>query len=376
MASKIEWTDATWNPISGCKRVSDGCTRCYAERMARRLSRLPLYAGVTKGTPSGPRWTGEVGVGDGKVWTQPLRWRKPRRIFVCSMTDLFYEGHDVREVARVFGVMLACHALGMGHTFQVLTKRANRMRTLMGMNDDSFRAMAREHAVALLPDEKIAAGVNLGVWPLPNIWLGVSVEDQQRADERIPALVETPAVIRFLSVEPLLGPVDLSHLLGCSTCELAARGRRVSLPTPFMERGKRRHAGNGPFTRPCTRGIHQVITGGESGPGARPCHPDWLRSLRDQCQASGTSYLLKQHGAWREGGFEPAEEHEPWCTYLNADGTGGQASISTMDAETWTNWTGPGPGNGMAWMERVGKKAAGRELDGRTWDEFPEVLRA
>lgn len=335
MASKIEWTDETWSPISGCKRVSPGCSRCYAERMARRINRLPLYAGVTKSTPSGPRWTGEVGVGGGKVWTQPLRWKKPRRIFVCSMTDLFYEGHDVKDVARVFGVMLACHALGLGHTFQVLTKRANTMRTLVGMQDDAFRFMVRGFAAVFVFDyakRKLgdADADAFEDWPLPNVWLGVSVEDQERADERIPALLETPARVLFLSCEPLLGPIRLPD----------------NWPGCWHPTGE----GPAPDHSRCAPRDTWVIAGGESGPGARPMHPDWARSLRDQCQAAGVPFLFKQWGA------HSFDRDAQLRTASGVATTGGALGASPY-------W-------------RVGKKAAGRELDGRTWDQFPEIVRA
>ncbi|MCT9932422.1 phage Gp37/Gp68 family protein [Planotetraspora sp. A-T 1434] len=247
--SSIEWTDATWNPVTGCTKVSPGCDRCYAETFAERW----------RGTKGHYFENGfDVQLRPDKL-DQPLRWKKPRRIFVNSMSDLFHKDVPDDYIARVFALM----ALTPQHTYQILTKRHGRMRSLLNSG----------HFVAKVWGEvdKRAPGVGaqaVSMWPsmpLPNVWLGVSVEDQKWADLRIPALLETPAAVRFLSCEPLLGPVDLAK----------------SVPAkPYWHDG-----------------IDWVIVGGESGPGARPMHPDWVRSLRDQCQAANVAFFMKQAGA-------------------------------------------------------------------------------
>jgi protein gp37 len=235
--STIEWTDATWNPVTGCTKVSPGCDHCYAETFAERW----------RGTKGHYFERGfDVQLRPDKL-AQPLRWKRPRRIFVNSMSDLFHDAVPDEYIARVFGIMDEAPQ----HTFQVLTKRHARMRSLLSR----WRV-------------------------LPNVWLGVSAENQQWADIRIPALLDTPAAVRFVSAEPLLGPIQL-----------------------------RREWRHGPS-------IDWLIVGGESGPGARPTRPEWVRSLRDQCPDFGAAFHFKQ-----------------WGGVLLTD--------------------------------------AGRELDGRTWDEFP-----
>ena len=215
-ASAIEWTDATWNPVTGCSKVSPGCKLCYAERMSARLKAMgqPKY-----------RDGFAVRCHPGEL-SRPLRWRKPRLVFVNSMSDLFHESVPRAFVLAVFDAMLRAH----WHTFQVLTKRPGRALQLQCQRD----------------------GID---WP-PNVWLGVSAEDQRRADERVPALLETSAAVLFLSLEPLLGPL------------------------PRLELG----------------GIDWVIAGGESGPGARPMEAGWVRAIRDQCVRSRVPFFFKQWG--------------------------------------------------------------------------------
>jgi protein gp37 len=286
--SKIEWTDATWNPVTGCTKVSPGCDHCYAERIVERFKGKGAF---------------EVVVRSEEKLYAPLKWRKPRRVFVNSMSDLFHDDVPDSFIARVFSVM----ARTPQHSYQLLTKRHARMRSLL--NRKSFR----DNLLDMLPD---------AVWPLPNVWLGVSVEDQKWADIRIPALLNTPAAVRFLSCEPLLGSVDILHpyLVPGPDCA-CERGGSVCDPT-----------------------IDWVIAGGESGPGARPMHPDWARSLRDQCFAAGVPYFFKQWGEWAPmvPGVAPGREIRAY------------------------------PG---AIVQRVGKHAAGRELDGSTHDGYPEVDR-
>ena len=334
--TKIEWTDATWNPVTGCTRVSPGCENCYIDwappfRIEGRHFTIPCErCGVGGFEPMAGKFRDShacsVCNGEGEVRShaigsttgvrlhperldQPLRWRRPRKVFVNSLSDLFHDDVPDEYIAQVFAVM----ARAENHTFQVLTKRHGRMRALLSSWE--FREALR--CKLGWPD--------LAEWPLPNVWLGVTVEDQKRADLRVPALLDTPAAVRFLSCEPLLGPVDLSPWTG---------------------------HGYGGDPREEESLIDWVIAGGESGPNARPMHPDWARSLRDQCVAAGVPFFFKQWGEWAPDSYAVGVLPDR-CTYVG----------DPIEA----NWT-----HGLPFrqrMRRVGKKAAGRELDGRTWDE-------
>lgn len=308
----IEWTDATWSPVTGCTRVSNGCLNCYIERST------PIRI-------AGRKFDGE-GIGSSLAvqlhpnrldW--PLRKRDGKKIFVCSQADLFHSDVPDEYIAKVFAVM----ALAPHHTFQVLTKRHDRMRSLLS----SHAFWGRVGVAGLDRDVWLPqSGVSLDQHYLPNVWLGVSAEDQKRADLRIPALLDTPAAIRFVSAEPLLGP------------------------TMFLLRWLHRQGYD--------RRIDWVIAGGESGPRARPMHPDWVRTLRDQCVATGTAFLFKQWGEWAPIG--PDETIGKPTVHLTGDGNG------AYHANRY--------GEDVATLARVGKKAAGRELDGRTWDQYPEAV--
>ncbi|SFJ35392.1 DUF5131 family protein [Albimonas pacifica] len=315
--SSIEWTDATWNPITGCTLVSEGCRHCYAARLAAtRMREHPSRKGLARLNAAGEaKFTGEVRFNE--EWLdQPLRWRRPRRIFVCAHGDLFHESVRDEWIDRVFAVV----ARAPQHTFQVLTKRPERMRSYINNTG----------GVVVSHKGPFATHVKLAPWPLPNVWLGTSVEDQATADARIPHLLATPAAVRFISAEPLLGPVDLTRVPVDGGCVCALHGARPAYPP-----------------------LDWVIVGGESGPGARPMHPDWARSLRDQCQAAGVPFLFKQWGDWAETG---SPTH-----WVGADEGYGMIEVG-YEAE------------GDALVERVGKKAAGRLLDGCTWDEMPEAV--
>lgn len=288
MSSKIEWTDATWNPVVGCTRVSAGCQNCYAERMANRLAQNPAtpeYVGLAENG----RWTGVVKCLPERLG-QPLRWRKPKRIFVNSMSDLFHEGVPCWMVDKVFAVM----AIRQQHSFMILTKRPGAMCAYV----NGLKQRADEIAEAAMtlpiywPDadnqfDYVADMIRRE--PLPNVWLGVSVENQQTADERIPWLLKTPAAVRFVSCEPLLGPVDLSAWIG-----------DIPLPMPF---GLRVSA---------PPDLDWVIAGGETGPGARPAHPDWFRGLRDQCAAASVPFFFKKHGAGNDSRLLDGVEHNAY----------------------------------------------------------------
>lgn len=295
----IEWADATWQITTGCSVVSPGCTNCYAMRLAgTRLRHHPSRRGLTRDSKAGPVWTGEVRFNE--EWLdQPLKWRRPRRVFVAAHGDLFAEGVPDAWIDRVFAVM----ALAPQHTFQVLTKRAERMRDYLTA-EDGMAAPRRQVAYLRHRLDEAAKGGpfdalereignngwpvygEAGQWPLPNVWLGVSVEDQARADERIPLLLDTPAAKRFISAEPLLGPIDLTRL--CIVPQKAGSSRAGihvdALRNTHCESGLKR--GLGP--------LNWIITGGESGPGARPMRSDWARSLRDQCAAAGVAFFMKQ----------------------------------------------------------------------------------
>ena len=310
--TRIEWTDASWNPVTGCDRVSPGCDNCYAESIANRFSGTPAY-------PDGF----EVTLRPDRL-DQPLRWRRPRRVFVNSMSDLFHDSVPDEYVASVWAVM----ALAPEHTFQVLTKRHGRMRSLL--SSDRF---------AKLFAEALYQHIGSATLPLPNVWLGVSAENQQWADIRIPALLDTPAAVRFVSAEPLLGRIDLTGLL------VTAGGSEQ---------------------------VDWVIVGGESGPGARPMHPDWARLLRDQCAAAGIPFFFKQRGEWTWN--EPGQFQLPRVPLSDRESV---MHPSGMTALTRSNPFSPferGHPDWSTWVRRVGKKRAGRELDGRTWDEYPEAV--
>ena len=289
----IEWTDATWNPITGCRVVSEGCRNCYAMRLAgTRLAHHPSRAGLTRQTADGRHvWTGEVRL-NAEWLDQPLRWRRPRQIFVCAHGDLFAEGVPDEWLDKVFRVM----ARAPQHTFQVLTKRPKRMRDYLTRFKPAATGHPEDpegHRPYITRDGVAASSREDGSplfhasegWPLPNVWLGVSVEDQATADARIPLLLETPAAVRWISAEPLLGPVDLYN--GDPDPRLDGHCATQTFIGDWWERGDDPKG-------PPRHGVDWVVVGGESGPGSRPMHPDWARSLRDQCAAAGTAFFMKQ----------------------------------------------------------------------------------
>lgn len=355
----IEWTDATWNPVVGCSVISPGCTNCYAMKMAARLEAMgqPIYRGMTQKAKAGAVWTGKIEASNWGQVIKPLSWKRPRQIFVNSMSDLFHESLPDGTIDTVFAVM----ALAPQHTFQVLTKRPERMRDYCSTIQKRGRWLAMEEVALQLGREPRGADNDGFDWLshkqfLPNVWLGVSVEDQTRADERIPLLLDTPAAKRFLSCEPLLGPVDL---------------RNVSYSGPIFLDGLVGYADE--TTSPAShRKIDWVIVGGESGPGARPMHPDWARSLRDQCQAAGVPFFFKQWGEWAPN----IGAVDGWTIDDNPE-------ISRFDHLEWEDgkWSEPfrpmwcdfqdGNYDEEQCVSRLGKKRSGRLLDGRTWDEVP-----
>ena len=374
----ISWTDATWNPIAGCSVVSPGCTNCYAMAMAARIERMAggalnaiavheklrqpsHYAGLTQPSKAGPVWTGRVRKAPEYTLTQPLRWKKPRRIFVNSMSDLFHENVPDEWIDQIFAVM----ALAPQHTFQVLTKRSKRMREYLtapyhpgkfltvddqGKVTDTPAANIRTHgamcetfpqcppkalnSAAKWQDDHYPDGDGfMRAWPLPNVWLGVTAEDQTRADDRIPDLLATPAAKRFVSIEPMLGPINLRAI------DISGDEEILPLGAGYLDRLEDGES-EGPR-------LDWVIVGGESGPNARPMHPAWPRALRDQCAAAAVPFFFKQHGEWLWTGDD-----------------NGEVSFARHELFEFSD--------GVS-LYRVGKRAAGDLLDGVQHHEFPRM---
>lgn len=305
--SGITWTDKTWSPVTGCTKVSAGCKNCYAEREVQgRWSKNP------KSVFFGRSFT-DVRCHEDQLKVL-VKWRKPYRIFVCPRGDLFHESVPFEFIDRVFAAM----ALNPQHTFQVLTKRPERMLEYLIKTDTSQRIA---WAVTEMAPPKIYMKIAHDFMdPLPNVWIGVTVENQEAANERIDLLRKVPAAIRFLSVEPMLGHIETN-----------------------------------------LTDIDWVICGGESGTDARPMHPDWVRALRDQCAEAGVPFLFKQWGEWaphqaRAGGDEGGDLRRGHVRYLQGDGREPDGHFRKGDAA----------------VAHIGKKAAGRMLDGVLHEEYPE----
>lgn len=321
--SKIEWTDATWNPITGCTLVSEGCRNCYAARLAAtRLKHHPSRAGLARVNAAGEaKFTGEVRLNRDWLY-QPLQWKISRLIFVCAHGDLFHESVPDEWIDEVFVVMVRA----WWHRFQVLTKRPERMREYISAFQLSPEADAITKGGVHPRERGTRPMFHPELWPLPNVWLGVSVENQATADARIPHLLQTPAAIRFVSAEPLLGQVNLHwlHMVGTNGLD-STTGEIEERETGRIITGPR---------------LDWVIVGGESGDGARPAHPDWFRSLRNQCRRAGVAFHFKQWGEWVSvSEQEGAGEH-----FKFPDG---------------------------ATVRRIGKRRATRLLDGKLHDALP-----
>lgn len=346
----ISWAEATWSPVSGCTRVSPGCDHCYIERTP------PFRKAHRRFDGNGPGSTTGVMLHPERLEI-PLHWRKPRRVFVCSMADLFHDEVPDEYIARVWAIMV----LSPQHTFQVLTKRPARMRSLLTSRE--WREGVQNH-IAWYENPAEESLMTWARWPLRNVWLGCTAENQQWADIRVPALLDTPAAVRWVSAEPLLGPLDLSRWTTKSGAMRSYRGHFT------MCNG----AGGSCFTPWCSCPCHElpfdllnwVVTGGESGPGARPAHPDWFRAIRDQCQAAGAAFHHKQNGEWVP---------ESWCLH----GNNAPAAFLSIDGHVRHLVNGkptePPMSRGQdITIRRCGKPRAGRELDGRVWDEYPEAV--
>jgi len=358
MAEKtgIEWTDATWTPLRTrvkpdagaiakakgytslvriatsmaghvgphCEHVSGGCDHCYSERNNGRC--MPNNG---TGLPFDRRARDLVDpFVDEKILRQPLKWRKPHMVFVCSQTDLFGEWVTDEDIDRVFAVMASCPQ----HTFQVLTKRPERMLAYLNRCTELEKmceVVPQLVAEGLMPPPKERERLR---WPLPNVVAMTSVEDEETAQLRIPILLQTPAALHGASYEPALGPVDFAPYLDTASI---GQGR----PPKF-----------GSF-------LDWVIVGGESGPGARPAHPDWFRSVRDHCQAAGVAFFFKQWGEWAP------------CDQLT------DVEVETRRGPVQSEVIAP---NGFPTVRavtcwRIGKRAAGALLDDKEWKQFPEA---
>lgn len=379
--SKIEWTDASWNPIRArdgamgkvgwhCTHVSEGCRNCYAEDINRRLGTGHDYKPVTLSS-------GQVEVFlDETMLLQPLRWKKPRKIFVGSMTDLFADFVTDAMLDRIWAVM----ALAPQHTFQIVTKRPARMRAYLtgdGLTGGRALQVAVELLGPLVESGDIAADQKLfdlqnrvlgslppiiDRWPLSNVWLMVSAEDQATADERIPDLLATPAAVRGISAEPLLNGINFNSTLGGTLWMGGQRGcdgMHHGNGSPECPRELHHH-----HDERCRKGLDLVIVGGESGRNARPMHPDWARNIRDQCEAAGVAFFFKQWGGWTPGeNLGPAKRAQRGATHVKGEWMFEDFSLSALEGlhieDEPTVW-------------RAGKKAAGRLLDGREHNDLPE----
>ena len=320
MSTKIEWATKVWNPVTGCDKVSAGCENCYAIGMTNRLQKIDAtkkkYAGSVKHTKGGNlNWTGNIQCHESELET-PSKWKKPQRVFVCSMSDLFHEDIPFDFIEDVFDTM---RFEADQHTYLVLTKRPDRAI-------EFYSWAAIDH-------------------PIFHIWIGTSVENQEQANKRIPHLLQIPAAVRFLSCEPLLGKIDLN---------MVDQFKQFWMPQNDGIEG-------------CAH-INWVIAGGESGHNARPMHPDWVRSLRDQCQDANVPFFFKQWGEWHptdqvlekvvNNRIFPTGDSHKWDER-------DEIILNKMDeGNVWKK-------NKSIITAKVGKKAAGRMLDGREWNELP-----
>lgn len=370
-ATKIEWAEAVWNPVVGCSAVSAGCSNCYAIAAAARVEacdvggKSPHYAGLTRESGGRRVWTGKVAAAPDAVWLAPLRRRKPTIYFVNSMGDLFHDDVPDDWIDRAFAVMALCSQ----HKFIVLTTRATRMRAYLSSLEAAFvRAFAPPHQHPSLDDAHATFFATIApntpsTWPLPNVALGVSVEDQASADDRIPHLLATPAAIRLISAEPLLGPVDL-EMLDARVSErddAEPSGLRwIDALTGDYSDGEG-HVGD--VWGMANPGLDWVIAGGESGKGSRPCHPDWARGLRDQCARAGVPFFWKQWGDHAPG--------EIAADYLNPNRAAkGFTFFDNQWSECWSEVDGHCDDEPEVY--RIGKAKAGALLDGQLHRAAPD----
>lgn len=300
MANPIGWCEQTWVPYTGCDKVSPGCEHCYALTMSNRLAHMPatgtFYKPAIEKTKGGKiNWTGKLTANLSQV-EKPLNTKKPTIFFVSSMSDIFHKDMTFEEIDDLYDIMNRCPQ----HTFKVLTKRSVEMFLYYEW-------------------KKQGKGYQFETWPLPNIQLGVSAENQKYYDERVLRLLQCAAAVRFVSCEPLLGRINLG-LIG----------------TAPKDRGY--------GYRPICSLLHQVIVGGESGQGARPMNPNWARDIRDQCEADGVAFWFKQHGEYRDVSIDPGGLHVDMHEFVDG-----------------------------AVVSKVGTKKAGHLLDGKEYFEQPKA---
>lgn len=374
--TSIEWTDATWNPLRGCTRVSDGCRNCYAEKVAARFSDPGQpYEGLATRSPA--RWTGVVRLIEEHL-ADPLRWTKPRRIFVNSMSDLFHEKVPDEWIDRVFGVM----ALASHHTFQVLTKRPERMRAYLNSSQTGIRVgahlaqFAGGYASAQAQCVGIAHKLMFGA--LPNVHLGTSVEDQPTADLRIPELLETRAAVRFVSCEPALGPVDFGPWLGgrrCRRCltrlthDSGVLAECPNIECPDFGQRTPNFDASGPR-------LDQIIVGGESGPGARPFDVAWARSTIAQCRAAGVAVFVKQLGAQPVASIEYRfDSFEQWVNKAATHVLPDDVLLDALGRRCAIGKDFHRARDEGAFPVTINRRIPLRDRKGGNWSEWPEDLR-
>jgi protein gp37 len=366
MPTKISWATESWNPFVGCSLVSPACTNCYAMHQAARMLRMRRgqirtrpelpgnpYDGVVTAAKNGPVWTGVLNQATEATRFQPLKWGRPRTVFVGSMTDFFHPAAG--DAWRIEA--LAIMALTPRHTYLILTKRSGEMRRLMADPATQKAVWTKASEISIQRNIKPAQleSVSPGRWPLPNVALGVSAEDQTRADERIPALLATPAAQRFVSCEPLLGPVNLEWALG-HPMEIAAGFLAHGHFAPGLE---------------LLRRLDFVITGGGNDLDGRPTHPDWLRALRDQCAAAEVKFHFKQWGAWAPiPALLPAERDAFWELEARVapaeDDPNCRTRLLDKQGRTYRyNQKAEAAQAGAIMMLRIGTARSGRTLDGR-----------
>lgn len=345
----MKWWDTSWNPVVGCSPASPGCDNCYAKRLHDQR-----HAAYLDGKKVPSCYVNEFGTITGlpERLDAPLHWRKPRRVFVNSMSDLFHPAVPFDFLDRVFAVMAMCPQ----HTFIICTKRPERMREYLGEQESwSGRVLAIRQAtggyLAFAEDKTSPI-----TFPLPNVWLGVTAENQSMADERIPSLLLVPAAKRFVSVEPMLGPMELRDWWLRASPSAAYNAGLITYQMPA-------------WTRIGCHVLDWVICGGETGPNARPMHPNWARGLRDQCEAAGVPFFFKQWGEWH-----PSSEHDPRTCSARQDALHHDGQRETRPTEVLGLVANQVPG--WAGMCQVGSRRAGRLLDGREHNDIPEVRHA
>jgi protein gp37 len=383
MPTSISWATDSWNPFVGCSLASPGCTNCYAMHQAARILRMQrsrggasAYEGAITAVKGQPVWTGRINQASEKARWAPLSWLKPRTIFVGSMSDFFHP--SALDAWRIEALAIA--ALTQRHIYLILTKRGADMHRFISDPATAKAVWTRASEIAIqrnIRPERMA-DMRPGHWPLDNVALGVSVEDQKRADERIPVLLATPAARRFVSAEPLLGQVDLSRI--CRVPKVAGSVRAGihinALEGMYCESG-RPYIGewdiNGPYpsSAPAIR-LDLVIAGGENDRGYRLTHPDWVRRLRDACERHGTKFHFKQWGAWAPVSELPGEQvSEFWDleAHVSPSADVGRTRLIDRAGRVYRHDQQTAAEAGAIMMLRFGTAHSGRSLDGRTHDE-------